>query len=70
MSPEGTEPPAVAPDIHASDGLVPVNLNSSDGVPVIVDGLLCSMVKAISRFPNDCEFVSIVETAIVETEIK
>ena len=45
---------------------MPVNLNSVDGVSVIVYGLLCSIVKAISRFPNDDDFVSIVGTAEVK----
>ena len=45
-------------------------MNASNGVRVIIDGLLCSIVKAISRFPNDHEFVNIIETAIVETEVK
>ena len=55
---------------EVSDDIVPINVNASNGVRVIIDGLLCSIVKAISRFPNDHEFVNIIETAIVETEVK
>ena len=50
--------------------IVPENVNASDRVRVIINGLLCSMIKAISRFPNDQEFVSIIETAVAETEVK
>ena len=50
--------------------IVPENVNASDRVRVIINGLLCSMIKAISRFPNDQEFVSIIETTVGETEVK
>jgi len=44
----------------------------SDGAPaqVIVDGLLCSIVKANSRSPNEYELVAAIERKISEVEIK
>ena len=46
------------------------NANSLQGAQVIVDGLLCSIVKANSRSPIERDLVAAIERRIGETEIR
>ena len=42
----------------------------SGGKPVMVDGLLCSIMKAISRSPPYAELVAVIEKDTCESEVK
>ena len=47
-----------------------VVFKDTGGKPVMVDGLLCSIIKAISRSPPHAELVAIIEKNTCENEVK